>query len=36
MKVWSGECRNISMAQSAFLEKAKLASLASLGKYSEN
>lgn len=35
MKTWAGQAKNISQAQAAFLKRAKLNSLAALGKYSE-
>ena len=35
MKTWQGETKNVSAAQKIFLERAKLNSLASLGKYTK-
>ncbi len=34
MKIWRGDSKNVSKAQQAFLTRAKLNSLASIGKYS--
>lgn len=34
MKIWHGESKNIAAAQKAFVERAKLNSLAAVGKYS--
>jgi fructose-bisphosphate aldolase class I len=33
LKIWHGESKNVSAAQQAFLERAKLNSLAATGKY---
>lgn len=35
MKAWGGQAKNIPAAQAAFLKRAKLNSLAALGKYTE-
>ncbi|OGT35524.1 MAG: fructose-bisphosphate aldolase [Gammaproteobacteria bacterium RIFCSPHIGHO2_12_FULL_37_14] len=35
MKIWQGQAKNIPAAQQAFYKRAKLNSLASMGKYSE-
>lgn len=35
MKVWGGKAQNVKAAQSAFLKRAKLNSLAAAGKYTE-
>jgi len=35
MKTWKGEAKNIPAAQAAFLKRAKLNSLAAMGKYTE-
>lgn len=35
MKTWTGQANNVAAAQNAFYKRAKLNSLASLGKYSE-
>lgn len=35
MKTWQGQAKNVSAAQAAFLKRAKLNSLAAIGKYTE-
>jgi fructose-bisphosphate aldolase class I len=35
MKTWQGQAKNVAAAQAAFLKRAKLNSLANLGKYNE-
>jgi fructose-bisphosphate aldolase class I len=35
MKVWQGQAHQLQAAQRAFFKRAKLNSLAALGKYSE-
>jgi fructose-bisphosphate aldolase class I len=36
MKVWLGQTKNVAAAQAAFIKRARLNSLASLGKYTES
>lgn len=36
MRIWKGDAKNIAAAQNAFIKRAKLNSLASLGRYTES